>query len=1139
MAQKIWQDSKVTVVLLPSDQQSATVLSLARDWAEVGILGPALWVRPEDITKNAGPPIIKATVIGTPPEQGVIQVEVDLFEQLAREDFKIIRLVKLRSTTEESQSDSIQDEIVKLLDNYLMHAMPAPDRRQNNLESRVRLDIITLVCSTTELKAEEILTKKQIGKGVTIYASPEDRSSPWSTDAFVRNSDRFAGFMLMHLATVGGLWNGLPIGTLELIDSKIPNHNDVSISRVFFSGVLTDGLARRVAAETLDYAARFESVLEDSPVGTAYIEDDKQDFYIETLAQLFIKDEGSELLFKRPEEYEVKAPKKLGAFAQIRKFLIFAGQRFVQIPEWTFRYFKVRFSRRVQKTFQPDSGFADVNPELLRQNLDPQDQLILDLFVKNKETVENAKIDMQAPILQTQVRSTTALWKRIRTLVFGALDGGPGLLDSGFEKVGDEELTPIFQNVKTLFTHPDDKWEFPEQYELPEDLPHEVKWQNATECRDVQKRLREWIGDLRAETKQFNEAVLAKRTEFETDSDLLELTETRLRDCGAFVEDESGSERLLTLANARRIFSVRAKIDDLPEVDSTNSEKEAAEIDLQSDDQVDDGVEILDEESQLDASDDSEMLSSGEQTPDYSEDEDYASQFDHLLDATTLDDLSADIRLRRSLQQRTKNVAKEIAQLELLAQEKARVLMNAESALSEFESQIQLVERTLLWKLDAELQRQRDAAQSEADYLEERINNLVLDEPNQLVKFRKQFHKGLILAWGLILLVGIIAVVFRYASLYEQGLTSNLFTSFYDWWVWFLLLILSAFTLPYLILALFYYRRWERHRRKMSELELELQHLPERYINARKEVQRLEVIHKQTFEWLDLLARALINPWSVRPKWLQSSLTTLNTSAMPFAMRVAHANDEDKASKAILTTKATKKLVTPGWRQNAFNRLVHQIAQVHGRTPDAFSVEALDKDLPHASNGTRKLLRDSLSDVETLENVALTFLRPLISDLQANAMAAAKPTVLQVDDNPLSFLRTDLEGIEDGVKEEKWEDFLLHSLTREDGRPDPITPISALALSEIAVAATSHENVSSFALMSKHVEKRIGGPEGLNNVKVKAYEPERVRPLDAVVRVDIIGPIKAAELRLWGSAKSGEPAMSRAPIESNGQYEEL
>ena len=1143
MSTSIWLESKASIILLPSGDQGNELIELAENWAEVGLLGPALWVHPEQITlQDSAPPLIRATVVGVLPDKSLVKIEVDLFEQLAREDLDVIRLIKLRSATPSRESDSIQDDIVKIIDDYVNFAMPAPDRKMSDLEARSLLDVITLICATTEFKAQKRLTQQQRGSGVTILAAPEDRSSPWSTDAFVRDGDRFRGFMLMHLATVAGIWNGLPVGTMELAESDRPAGSGIWISRVFFSGVLTDGLARRVAADILQESSQPTQSLEFAPTGTAYIEDSVLDEYIQWMVTYMMTLDDAVLTFRLNDVPEPPAQVNIGIIAQLSHFLEFAGHKFIQIPLWAWRWIKGRFSRSLQEKLQGDAGFATINIELQREQFDRRDQLILDRFIRIKELQEQAQISMQAPVSLTQVRSTPALWAKIRDLIFGVLDGGSGRVDSGFPLVGDD-VRPIFRSVSNVFTHPDNVWSFPEGTELPAGIPQSFTWENLEQCKQVQSVLHNWVLASNTRLQESNGVLFNLKEQVKATQSQLEEVEAIIRENGGFVLGANGKEKPITLAEAARINKTFTAPKDTIEspVEEVTEELESvptAETDATEPSEVPSSSAT--ENAETNDTDESVEPESAEVTSpsaETTEDQAAAPVLDKEADVDTTSevDLVGLLRKRKELTQVIKELQTEVE----LAEETSVRLTAAQDDNVEIEAEyiewLHGAERSLIYKLKTSTAEQRQIAQAEVDSLQKQADELKLDEPDRLIKYRKSFHKALLWSFGLIsLIAGLLSLAADSKSgrswLKNQGLNPDAVL------IYILVGLVVALLIAYFSSASTYYRKWSTYERHIQTLLVDLESLAARHINARREVARLTVIHRQTIEWLDLLARMLYKPWAVRPSWLESGLQTLNTGVLPFSMRVAQANDEDQASRAILRSRASKKLGIIGWRENAFQQFVSEVARISGRNSETFSVDVLDKDLPHASNGSRELLRKNLENVEVLENVALAYLRPIISDLQTNAMATARPTVLQVDDNPLEPLRSDLEGIEDKLKEEKWNDFLRHTLTRGDGKPDPVTPLSALAINESQVMAASHEDVNSYALLPEHVLEKLG-KETLTNIEARSYDAKNVRPLDAVVRVDLAGPLQESQVRVWGSAEFAESAPVRGMLEETAEYE--
>jgi hypothetical protein len=79
-----------------------------------------------------------------------------------------------------------------------------------------------------------------------LIAAAEDRSTPLSTDSFVKVGERFTGFALAHIATTAGLWAGLPMSSAEINSEKV-QMKQARLQRVFVRGVASDTLSADVA----------------------------------------------------------------------------------------------------------------------------------------------------------------------------------------------------------------------------------------------------------------------------------------------------------------------------------------------------------------------------------------------------------------------------------------------------------------------------------------------------------------------------------------------------------------------------------------------------------------------------------------------------------------------------------------------------------------------------------------------------------------------------------------------------------------------------------------------------------------------------------------------------------------------------
>ena len=264
---------------------------LAGEWTRMGLLGPALWVKPENVRRaRSGPPRIDAIVLVVDRTNELVQVTVDLFEALARESARLVRLVKLRSASPSRELDAEQDDVAEHVAEYLTKSMPLAVPSASIADQSTDLMRVTLICAPTEFQLQQRVDWAASEYGTVVIASPEDRSSPWSGDAFVRDNERFVGFALMHLASVAGLWNGVGKGTFELFPREASGMQSVWVSRVFLHAIITESLGRRTAAQVLDDIADPESLLIDPssgtpPEGTAFIGDRDVERYVDQMVE--------------------------------------------------------------------------------------------------------------------------------------------------------------------------------------------------------------------------------------------------------------------------------------------------------------------------------------------------------------------------------------------------------------------------------------------------------------------------------------------------------------------------------------------------------------------------------------------------------------------------------------------------------------------------------------------------------------------------------------------------------------------------------------------------------------------------------------------------------------------------------------
>ncbi|RFA21008.1 hypothetical protein B7R23_06195 [Subtercola boreus] len=1065
----MWPNGAVSIILLPSGDQGASLFDLAREWVGLSLVAPALWVRPERVSMLPdSPPSIRAWVIGVDSDREVQQIDVDLFEALARESLSLVRLIKVRSALPSREQDDLQDAIGQTVSDYITLSLPSVNPEYSHLKARTSLTKVSLIAAPTEFQLRERVEWADTDQGVTLVASPEDRSSPWAGDAFVRDNARFVGFTLMHIATVGGLWNGVPTGSLDIVDSSSsaqPVSGGIWMPRVFVNAVLTDGLARRVAAQVLESAADPSSALIDPSrgvpaEGTAAIPDERIDDYVGAMVEAAFQLDDAKLSYRAPVLEGIRGKDSVGVFRQLGLFTAFAAEKILWMPYWFVAFFRDGLVAAVQRLFQGNRGRLEVvagggsatdGGALFGRRaprVDSRDRMLLTARSALVEAEATAQQSLNTPAAASALRSTPRLWTGLRELVFGSLDGSADLEDRGFTPI--EDKTPVFGRVSDVLPDANDVWHFPGDV-LPPGFPASIGSQNLHEASTLRERIGSAIRDTRLEAEGVQTAYDAAQSEYVTASARFEVLQKYLLAQNAISLDGEGRPTVL-----------------VPGLPSGEADPAAA----------------------------------GAASGAGSADDSFASLRPYLTEY-----LALPVRLETLELSGTEFGA----DLERLT---AR-LETHRTALASFETWLSQRERSFLWRTLARMNRTRDRARSDLSGFERRIVATELPEAGTLVRLRQSFHGRIGLAAFVLLVIGALLVLLPRAV--QQVRDWPPYPA--DWMIVTALVVLVLlFLLGYLVA---YYRGWSEFDRTVAETLDELHQLGRATTQVRSELHRLASLHGQSMDWLELLAVSLYRPWAVKPSWLDSGLTSLDTLAMPFAMQVAQAYEGSSTESVRLQHAAARSLVRTGWRARAFEQMLAAIGTRLGLSPEQLGLDALDHDLPHASNNSRRIVRDNMTDGVLLETVARTHLGELIQEVQSGALYESKPRVRRLVSDPLARLQSDASGIDTSVEDLEWSGFLTGALGEAS---DPISPLSALGIAPFEVQDGHHIEPSTFVLAPARIASGLAAREG-RRVHITSYSDAVARPLDIVLRIDLAGPLPLSAVHLWGEGKRRHPQL--------------
>ena len=449
MAKRIWESEAVSIIVLPSGSQGREILDLAQAWSRSWLLTPALWMLADEIPAFDSkteidlqvPPRLTAYLLGRDAEQNSVKEEVDVFWTLGSQPFKIIRFIAVRTEqdSELMQKTSISAEAAA---QFIQRSVPEPrDKSRSELTGALFRKFNLVIAPTNE---RGLLDGVLSGFwDANLIAAAEDRSTPLSTDSFVKVGERFTGFALAHIATTAGLWAGLPISSAE-INSEQVQLRLARLQRVFVRGVTSDALSADVAQWALQKLNHSDTNFEISAVegrNVATIAAERQEFFMNELVEYIMSGptpEGENFLYV-PFHESPFTTAKARWFVRFLERIGDMGSGLAGLPRWAAASAEYRIDIAMDDEADEQILYKGV-PERLapRVKLPPIDVLIASL---------KPRLPMPTP----------DLWKHMRESISSAIDAPTNEHPTVLTDVKDSKRL-VFATVDQVLPDPEALW---------------------------------------------------------------------------------------------------------------------------------------------------------------------------------------------------------------------------------------------------------------------------------------------------------------------------------------------------------------------------------------------------------------------------------------------------------------------------------------------------------------------------------------------------------------------------------------------------------------------------------------------------------------------------------------------------------
>jgi hypothetical protein len=270
---------------------------------------------------------------------------------------------------------------------------------------------------------------------------------------------------------------------------------------------------------------------------------------------------------------------------------------------------------------------------------------------------------------------------------------------------------------------------------------------------------------------------------------------------------------------------------------------------------------------------------------------------------------------------------------------------------------------------------------------------------------------------------------------------------------------------------------------------------------VRGEREKINSLHPQVAQILEVLSIGLHQPWIINNESLMFNGTVPDTAKLPSCVEVAVPTIATKSPKyEELVNKAMNQIQIPGWRAEAFNKVMQSLAESIGFGANEMAVRELEDD--HRKTGKRQLIATASKNPEPATLIGEALVESYTQVVQEKVLPYAQPQVISLRPDPLEGLQLDGSlSVSSNTHAINWQEKLAEIA-------DLASPWSVASFSSSGTANNRHQNVESIFIASERVPSR----EGV--AKESAVNPG-ARPFEVSIRVDLSEWCKPDEVAIF------------------------
>jgi hypothetical protein len=205
--------------------------------------------------------------------------------------------------------------------------------------------------------------------------------------------------------------------------------------------------------------------------------------------------------------------------------------------------------------------------------------------------------------------------------------------------------------------------------------------------------------------------------------------------------------------------------------------------------------------------------------------------------------------------------------------------------------------------------------------------------------------------------------------------------------------------------VLFAYSRRSSEFRQLVAEEAQLTKVMEQAVHSIKgERERIDSLHPQVPQILELLSLGLHQPWVIDSRFLAFQGVLPDASKLPESLDVSVPTE--KSSQRVfpqLVLRAMNQIQQPGWREQAFENAIQRLAESAGFGESDGAIRELDQD--QRRSGKRQMLISLADKNSVLNAIGEKMVKEFAATVQSKVLPFAQPEVISLRPDVLSHLQ--------------------------------------------------------------------------------------------------------------------------------------